>query len=172
MKGAIQKAPRIETARLILRPMQPEDTPALLEYFCDPVASRYWFTPDRNLAEALARVVRLEADWKRNGFGDWAVVDKNSKRFIGFAGLHYITGMSEVNLGYFLTRSAWGGGLGTEACRAVLDFGFNTAGLDLVVGVTHPGNSASIRVLEKLGMKFWKDVVRDGAPRVVYSVHA
>ena len=164
--------PRIETDRLILRQMSAEDAPALLACFQDPATSRYWFTPDHSLEQVHARVVRLEDDWRKNGFGDWAIVDRATDKFIGFAGLHYIADMPEVNLGYLLAHSAWGRGLGTEACCAAIQFGFGAAGLKQIVGVTHPLNRASIRVLEKVGMTFWKNVDRGGIPRVVYSTRA
>ncbi len=171
--GAGRRAiPEIVTEGLLLRAMRREDAPLLLEFFRDPEAGRYWFTPDKTIDEAYARVERLDTDWLKNGFGDWAVVERSSGRFIGFAGLHFISGMPEVNLGYLLASSVWGRGYGTQACRAVVRFGFETAQLEKIVGVTHPDNHASIRVLEKLGMKFWKDMTRDGGPRLVYRLES
>jgi len=163
-----QRIPVIETTRLILREMREEDAPALFEYFQDPQTSRYWFTPDKTIEEARARVPRLKKEWAKNGFGDWAVVDRSTGKFIGFTGLHHISGMNEVNLGYLLTYSVWGRGYGTEACRAAIQFGLETAKLKQIVGVTHPDNLPSIRVLEKCGMVYWKNVMRNGQPRVVY----
>ena len=161
--------PEIKTERLILRQMRDDDAPHLFEFFQDPKTSQFWFTPDKTLAETYARVIRLTKEWTKNGFGDWAIVDGESEKLIGFAGLHYIPGMEEVNLGYLLAHSCWGRGYGTEACLAVVRFGFDVVELKQIIGVTHPNNLASIRVLEKVGMTFWKEIVRSGAPRVVYS---
>lgn len=166
------RIPLIETERLVLRAMLKEDAPLLFGYFQDHENSRYWFTPDRTLADASARIVHVKNGWKQDGFGDWAVQDRANNKFIGFVGLHHITGMAEVNLGYLLARSVWGRGYATEACLAALNFGFNSAGLKRIVGVTHPENHASVRVLEKIGMRFWKRITRDDLPRVVYSTDA
>jgi ribosomal-protein-alanine N-acetyltransferase len=165
----LEAAPTIETERLLLRGFQDEDAPRLFAGFQDPVTSRFWFTPDRSVEESAARIDRNRKAWSEHAFGDWAVVEKTSGRYMGFCGLHFISGMREVNLGYLLAKEFWGRGYATEACRAAVRFGFETAALGLIIGVTHPDNGASIRVLKKCGMTYWKDVVRDGAPRVVYS---
>lgn len=163
-------APRLETERLVLRALEDADAPLLLQNFQDPIASRYWFTPDRSIEEALARVTKAAQAWRENGFGDWAVVEKSSGRFLGFCGLHDISGMSEVNVGYLLGSPFWGRGYGTEACRRAIRFGFDEARLPLIVGVTHPDNAPSIKVLTKCGMTYWKTIERGGVPRVVYSI--
>jgi ribosomal-protein-alanine N-acetyltransferase len=150
--------------------MLQEDAPLLFACFQDPETSRFWFTPDKTLDEAYARIERLADDWAKKGFSDWAVVERKTDSFIGFVGLHHISWMSEVNLGYLLARSAWGKGYGTEAARAALEFGLQTAGLKQIVGITHPDNYPSIRVLQKIGMTYWKDTENNGVPRVVYSI--
>ena len=69
------------------------------------------------------------------------MVEKKTGLFIGFVGLHHISGMPEVNLGYLLARSSWGNGHGIEACHPVMKFGTETARLSPIVGVTHPDNT-------------------------------
>lgn len=166
----IRGIPQIETPRLILRALRAADAPQLFAFFCDPETSQYWFTGDETLQQTEQRIEEVNAEWTRDGFGDWAVVEKSSGRFLGFCGLHYISDMAEVNVGYFLHRSAWGSGYGTESARRSIQFGFETAGLDFIVAVAHPDNFRSIRVMEKCGMRYWKNIMRLGLPRVVYAI--
>jgi RimJ/RimL family protein N-acetyltransferase len=161
--------PSIETKQLLLRPLELSDAEALYKIYCDPEAILYWGTPDRSLDESKQRIQRFNEDWS-NGFGDWALVDKVSKKFVGFCGLHYISGMPEVNLGYLVDRNHWGKGFGTEASKASLDFGFQNCKMDQIVATTAPKNIASLKVLEKCGLSFWKKIERNNRERVVYSI--
>ena len=74
---------------------------------------------------------------------------------LGWCGLKR-HGDGQVDLGYRLLRSAWGRGYATEASKACLEWGFQEAGLDTIIGRVARANTASIRVLEKVGMRYWK----------------
>ena len=77
----------------------------------------------------------------------------------------------EVEIGWMLTPAAWGQGYATEAGSAVRDEAFERLKLESLVAVHHPGNTASRRVMEKLGMAFERDVVaRDGWPFRLYRL--
>ena len=80
---------------------------------------------------------------------------------VGFCGLKYLTDLKEVDVGYRFLPEYWGRGLATEACAASLEFGFNTLGLDQIIGLVLPGNAASSRVLEKVGMQADGDFLYD-----------
>jgi RimJ/RimL family protein N-acetyltransferase len=138
----------------------------LYDVFSDPEAVRYWNGPDKSREDAEERVRRMQAHWDKHGYGDWALIDKNSDAMIGFCGLHHISGMDEVNLGFLIAPSFWGVGLATEAAMASLQFGFNNAGLALIVGTTALTNSGAIKVLQKCGMSYWKEIARNGARSV------
>ncbi len=60
----------------------------------------------------------------------------------------------EIEIAYLLSRQVWGHGFATEAAQAALKFGFETAGLNDIIGLVHPENRGSIRVLEKCGLTF------------------
>ena len=98
---------------------------------------------------ALQSIIR---HWNNHGFGRWAVIDKDTGRFIGFGGLRSLLGTPEVV--YHLARAYWGRGLATELARASLKFGFETHQFDRIVAVAKPENAASIHVMEKLGMQY------------------
>ncbi|MBI3555132.1 MAG: GNAT family N-acetyltransferase [Deltaproteobacteria bacterium] len=161
-------APDIETARLLLRQITNADAAALFQIFGDEEAMRYWLTRDLTIAQTHERIERMIQQWQAHGFGDWAVVDKKSRKMIGYCGLHFIKDMAEVNLGYLFASDSWGKGYATETGKLAVRFGFEQAGLRQIVGVTRPANQASIKVLEKCGLSFWKEIIWSGEPRVVY----
>ena len=149
--------------------MSADDAARLFEIYRDPETVRYWNGPDATRRDSEERVARMREHWDRRGYGDWALVDKRTGTMIGFCGLHHISGMDEVNLGFLIDRAFWGKGLATEAGAAALRFGFETAGLGLIVGTTAPDNAGAIKVLKKCGMLYWKEIVRNG-PRSVFRV--
>jgi ribosomal-protein-alanine N-acetyltransferase len=71
---------------------------------------------------------------------------------IGWNGLQYLPETEEVEVGFLLSRAHWGKGLATEGAAASLGYGFERLELESIVGIVHPENAASQRVLEKLGM--------------------
>lgn len=117
----------------------------------------------------------LERYYQRWGFGPYAVVEKQSQELIGYCGLFYfpdVGGKPEVEIGYRLRRSAWGKGFATEAACAVRDFAFNSLGMQRLIALIDPDNIASIRVAEKLGMQYEKDIMLPGYthPDRIYAV--
>jgi RimJ/RimL family protein N-acetyltransferase len=86
--------------------------------------------------------------------GRWAVVLRDEKRMIGWAGLKYMPETREYDLGYRLLESHWDKGYATEAASAVLNYGRLHLGNCRIVGKAHVANLASIHVLEKIGMTF------------------
>jgi ribosomal-protein-alanine N-acetyltransferase len=116
---------------------------------------------------ALDRFVR---HWAEKGFGVFALEDLATGRFLGQCGLNTIEELGEVEVLYALERAAWGRGLATEAARAVLAFGFDEAQLPRIVAVTRPEHTRSRSVLEKLDMRYERDVDVFGIHAVLYAV--
>jgi RimJ/RimL family protein N-acetyltransferase len=122
----------VETARLLLRPWQPDDLAEFTRLLTDPVVTRYIvvhtpFTPE-DVAELSERTL---AQWERNGFGPWAAIEKASGRWVGRIGLDELAdwpGPHKVEVGWELHREFWGRGLATEGGRAGLRHGFETVG--------------------------------------------
>lgn len=126
-----------------------------------------WVAPNRPLrrdetAQFLDRMVR---HWDEHGFGLWAVVPRSEPgaRCIGFAGLAIPSFLPAVlpavEVGWRIAPAWWGRGLATEAARASVEFGFERLGLRSIVSIIDPGNAASLRVAEKLGMRPGRDRV-------------
>lgn len=142
----------LETPRLLLREFVEEDAEAFLAFNGDPRVMRLTGEPAWTDLEETRRRLRDYPDYRRYGFGRWAVVLKPEGVVIGFNGLKYLEDLDEVDLGYRFAFDYWGRGIATESSRAVLRYGFETLGLQRVVGLALPENQGSIRVLEKVGM--------------------
>jgi ribosomal-protein-alanine N-acetyltransferase len=148
--------PTLETPRLILRPHTLHDVEPSYQMMLDPEVGRY--TGDGgsiSLDEMRQRIKKhVLGDYEKHGFGRFAVELKATGKFIGFAGLKYLSHIDEVDIGYRFVRDQWGKGIATEAVNACLPYGFETLGLKRIIGLVMPANTASIRVLEKTGFQF------------------
>ncbi len=146
----------LETERLFLREFDEGDVVPFFRMGSEPAVIRYTGDPPGGLTslEQALEVLRSRpiADYQKYGYGRWACVLKANTEVIGFAGLKYLADSHEVDIGYRFLPTYWGQGLATEACRAVLDYGRNRLGLERIIGLVHPENVASVRILEKLGL--------------------
>jgi RimJ/RimL family protein N-acetyltransferase len=157
----------IETKRLSLREFQETDARSLYELNRDPEVLRY--TGDVAFeSEIRAReFLKQYNSYTTHGYGRWAVIQRETGMFIGWCGFKFNEeGFTDIGFRYF--REEWNKGYATEAARACLAYGFETIGLEKIIGRAAIGNLRSIRVLEKLDMHFWKEAPCEGIPRAVY----
>ena len=142
----------LHSNRLILRPVQSDDAPAFEVFYSDPevMAIRKFGVMDP--AAARTQLQGMIEHWKTHGFGMWVVEDRATGEFAGECGLRWLEDTTDVELSYGLYPRFRGHGLATEAARAVLDHAVNVLGLDRIVALSRGDNTASHRVLEKLGM--------------------
>ncbi|MCT7977466.1 GNAT family N-acetyltransferase [Laspinema olomoucense] len=157
----------LETERLILRYFNKTDAHHLLELDSDPAVMRYinGGIPS-NLADVEALLDRiLDYYEKYENFGFWATHEKVSGEFIGWFHFYPVTtnpfGIpenlfreGETSLGYRFRQSSWGKGYGTEGARSLRNKGFNEWEVERIIAWALPANQASIRVMEKVGLKF------------------
>ena len=161
---------QLETERTWLRQLTPEDANDFYALNLDPEVIRY--TGDQPFASpAEAEKFLQEYDqYEKHGTGRLAVIEKESRRFIGWCGLKYTPELQEYDLGFRFFRQYWNRGFATETAMACLDFGFNQLNLDTIVGRAMHANKGSIRVLEKIGMSFVKEVEFELHAGVLYRV--
>ncbi|MBM81722.1 MAG: GNAT family N-acetyltransferase [Planctomycetaceae bacterium] len=153
-----------ETERLEYRAFTIDDAEAFLELNGNPEVRRYTGEPMVASLAAAKEAIKNHTDFDVIGYGRWACVLKDTSAIIGFCGLKYLSDWDAVDVGYRFLPQYWGRGLATEAYTASLDFGFGTLGLERIIGLVIPENAASIRVLEKAGMRFEAEVIYDGTP--------
>lgn len=152
----------LETPRILLREMQESDAESFYELNLDKEVIRYTGdVPFASVAEAKIFIQNYSA-YKDFGYGRWIMVYKTSNEVIGFCGLKYHPEDGETDIGFRLRRDHWGIGLATEAAVACMQYGFGKLGLKRIIARAHPENVASIRVVEKLGMLFEKEIEEHG----------
>ena len=149
----------LETERLLLRRFTAADVDNLVDLDNDPQVMHF-ITGGRGTSVQETRDEVLPAFLgyydRYPGYGFWAVMEKSTGDFLGWFHLRPAPDggrPSEPELGYRLTRSAWGKGYATEAACAVLHFGFSHIGLHRISASCVADNTGSAHVLEKLGMQ-------------------
>jgi RimJ/RimL family protein N-acetyltransferase len=148
----------LETPRLLLRPLIGTDADWLVQLFVDPEVNRFlWDGPSapehaRRTAEAV-----VSLDLMRCQFGYWAIQDKATGAIHGWTELSKLRPWSgpsdEIAISYVLGQASWGRGIATEAAARLLQHAFEIQQLERVMAVIMAANTASKRVLEKLGMR-------------------
>lgn len=150
----------LETERLILRRLTADDAAFILELMNEPGFIKY--VADRGLrttADAADYISeKILPSYARLGFGFYRVDLKEAETAIGICGLVKRDTLEEVDVGFAILERFCGEGYASEAAAAVMTYGRNELGLSCIVGVTAPGNRASIHLLEKLGLKFRRKI--------------
>jgi [ribosomal protein S5]-alanine N-acetyltransferase len=148
--------PLISTARLTLRQLTLDDAPFIMALLNEPDFIR--FIADRNIRSLDDAQRYLEngplASYARNGFGLWCVERTSDQVALGMCGLIRRDGLDAVDIGYAYLSVHYGHGYATEAARGVVAYGREVLALPRVVAIVDPGNTASIHVLKKIGLRF------------------
>jgi RimJ/RimL family protein N-acetyltransferase len=164
--------PTFETGRLILRPRTLADIDDCLAMDRDPEVTRFipgpWGDPE---AHRLFLTSRMEADFG-DGLGYWSIFAKEDpKQFLGWILLIPVDAVGpDIGIGWRLNRFSWGKGYATEAARPVLTHAFGTLGLERLIADIAPGNTASMRVAEKLGLSPTRETTYLGQPFASYQM--
>jgi RimJ/RimL family protein N-acetyltransferase len=160
-----------ETARLTCRRPRPEDEPAYRALLTAPEVNAWLRPPPLAPYDEGSSAQRLGDDlrhWDRHGFGPWMLVERATATSVGRGGLAWTTVVGEqvVEVAWAIQPARWGEGLATEAARAALEVAADL-GLE-VVSFTQPGNAASRRVMERLGLRLDREIEHRGLPHVLY----
>lgn len=142
-----------ETDRLLLRAPRPSDAAAIYEnYATDPEVTRYLiWTPHKNIQETHDFLLRCAEGWNATNNFSWAIIWKETHELAGMAGLR--VNEYKADLGYALARKFWGQGIATEAVARIVNWALAVPEIYRVWALCDVENSASARVLEKVGMK-------------------
>lgn len=149
----------VVTERVALRRVTPDDAGRLVELDSDPEVMRYLTggvpTP---LAEIVDDIIPAWLDYHERftSYGFWLAEARDDGRFLGWFHLRPQAGLpvDEPEIGYRLHRREWGKGFAPEVCRALIDLAFSELGAVRVYAGTMAVNTASRRVMEKVGLRF------------------
>jgi len=146
--------PALATPRLLLRPFNMNDTLPLHNLLVEPGVLRYFPDPSPPPVEKVGNLISRQMNhWAKHGYGWWAVENPQDPRLMGWCGLQYLPETGEIEIGYLLGKPFWGKGYATEAGLESLRFGFKELSIEKIIAIVHPENTASKRVIEKLGFK-------------------
>jgi RimJ/RimL family protein N-acetyltransferase/nitroimidazol reductase NimA-like FMN-containing flavoprotein (pyridoxamine 5'-phosphate oxidase superfamily) len=165
LQNVTEAYPRLETERLLLRPLSLEDAPFILKEWGDPVVTYYMRDeePLQTLQDAYTMLQPLQTPEKMPGLKWWGIELKTEAQLIGTCGYYrWDKQHQHAEIGYDLWLDYWGQGLMPEALRVLLQYGFDKMGLHRIEATTHVENLRSMRVLEKLGFQ------REGILRSFY----
>jgi len=146
----------LETGRLILRWLSVEDAEFILQLLNEPSFVRFIGDKGvRSIEDARDYILRGPVDsYERFGFGLYLTELKENGVPIGICGLLKRESLKDVDIGFAFLPQFWKKGYAFESASAVMTYGRNVVGLSRVVAITSPENDASIKVLEKLGLRF------------------
>ena len=174
---------RLETERLILRKPDHGDVDGYAEMWGDPEVVRYLGGTTLSPDEVPAGIDRLLGHWDRHGIGLFSVLRREDDQFLGRVGYllwdteRWENGISEVlegdlelEIGWTILRAFWNQGYATEAAIACRDQAFGELGRDRIISLIAPANVASIRVAEKLGESYERDIELRLGPVGVYGL--
>jgi RimJ/RimL family protein N-acetyltransferase len=166
----------LETNRLRLRPLAMTDAGPLYALHQDADMQRYF--GDGHLYDLDESRTWLEWHvglWDVEGYSFFAADLRAEDRFVGWVGLNKVADDPEINgqteIGWFIDRALWGQGLATEGARAALDYGFGSLALDRIIARYHTENVASGRVMQKIGMHYWREVPNPEVPGTTHTFY-
>lgn len=164
----------LETPRLYLREIQPEDYRPLCRILQDIEVMYAWehAFSDEEVAQWIDKnLMRYE----RDGYSYWGVIEKDSGELIGVTGLisEEADGEIYVGIGYIYSKPHWGKGYALEAASACVNYAFDVLHLNEITAQIRPENTASRKVAEKLGMSIKKQFIKHykgkEMPHLLYS---
>jgi RimJ/RimL family protein N-acetyltransferase len=158
----------LETNRTILRCFSHEDSETVYDLNQDPEVMLFQGGPQtRNRSDFELN------EWithqNRYGYSMWAVIHKESNEFVGTSGLYYFEN-NEVDLGWRLHKNFWNQGIATELGKALISFGFQNLNLNFLVATSRLNNLVSRHVMQKIGMKYLKDIKYNGVKLAYYHI--
>jgi RimJ/RimL family protein N-acetyltransferase len=145
------RIPELQTTRLVLRAFRACDLDAFAAMESDPEVRRYRGGNLRSTEESWGMMASGLGQWVLRGYGLFAVEEKKSGHFAGFAGIFHPFDWPEPEIGYSLARPFWGQGLAREAVTAARDWAFAALPSSALPSFIMPDNARSIRVAQALG---------------------
>lgn len=161
--------PTLESERLILREPQVGDLDAMVAFFADD-RSQFVGGPLES-GDVWRLLLRVSGQWQLRGFGMWQIILKETNEVIGSCGLLQHVEWPEPELGYFVFSEHEGQGIAFEAVQMARQ-GAANLGVTAPASFVDPNNTRSLKLLERLGATYEKDIaLKDFFPQVWRHPH-
>lgn len=159
----------LETDRLIIRPLSENDAEFIFELVNEPAWIKNIGDKNvRNLDDARRYILDGPvASCAKFGFGLCAVDQKESLLSIGICGLIKRDSLEAPDIGFAFLERFWSRGYAVESAQAVMEFARSDLELSRIFAITNPDNQGSIKVLEKIGLRFEKMIQMPGEQKEI-----
>lgn len=156
IKEIYSNLPKLETKRLILRRMLPDDAQNLFEYASNPEIPKYLsWEAHKSIDDSLRYLKLMLQRYENAEVSEWGIIFKENNKFIGTAGfLGWITSSNRAEIAFALSQEYWNRGIMTEVIKEIITFGFEKMELNRIEARCFTENIASERVMIKSGMSF------------------
>jgi [ribosomal protein S5]-alanine N-acetyltransferase len=162
---------KIATSRLQMRPFRLHDVDDLHRLWAEPGVRKYLWDDEVIPRERVGSIIETSrVSFETNGYGLWGVFPGSKDLLIGFCGFWFFHEPPNLELLYGIAPAYWHQGLATEAALAVMRYGFEELSFERIEASTDAGNSASIQVMERTGMSFWKRELTNGLDTIYYAI--
>ena len=154
--------PELQTERLVMRGFREQDLDELAAINADAEVTK-WVGDENGLSreDTWRRMAYWVGHWELRGYGQWALIERDSGRLVGRTGLLRPENWPGLEVGWLVGREHWGRGFAPEAGRASIDWARDAVGADHIVSLIEDANERSARVAQKLGMEL------EGRTRIV-----
>lgn len=143
----------IESQRLFLRNFTLKDVDKMSEIYSDDAVMKYIGRGGKANREQTQQMIEaFIKSYQKNGFGIYALIEKESDELTGHCGFNRLPN-DEIEIAYLIEKKNWRKGYATEISAATLQYGFEKIRLNRIVALAYPENTASIKVINKIGMK-------------------
>ncbi|MEL6522145.1 MAG: GNAT family N-acetyltransferase [Pseudomonadota bacterium] len=154
-------APTLETPRLILRMMEPDDWPNYADYYTSERSASVGGPKSRS--QTWQQFASFWGHWAIHGFGRFAVVERDTAQSVGHVGPYHPEGYDEPELSWTLwTNTAEGRGLAYEAATAARDWCYSALGWTTLTSLIDPANDRSIALAGRLGAAVERRIELEG----------
>ena len=160
----------LETERLYLRRLTIEDAENLYLLNSDYDVLKYTGDVPFESIETAKIFLTNYDHYKKYDFGRWAVINKINNKFLGWCGLKYTQDLDEYDIGFRFFKKEWNKRYATESAKACVKLGFDKYKMNEIIGRAMKENISSIKVLEKIGLTYFKTFDFDGQEGLIYKV--
>jgi len=161
----------LETERLQLRYQRNEDYGFIIKLWTNEKITKYVGGP-RNKNILTESIKNTALDPKKEKYDLWYIILKNSDELIGMAGLlsKEINNEQLYEINYYLEEKQWNKGFAAEIAKGIIEHFRKKEGIKVFIAIIDKENLASIKVAEKIGMKYWKTEIRKSGEKAIYKI--
>jgi ribosomal-protein-alanine N-acetyltransferase len=162
---------QIKTSRALISPLSKSDFKEIMEMYQEPDSNTFIPPLLNKTTEYYQNFLAGKVETNKTILGFWTVRELLTNAFIGTVNLNEFKDTGMNHIGSHLSRKFWNKGYSTELLTAIVDYGFNTRGLEYIHGIMSPDHFISEKLILKLGFEFFKEFNNDGEIIHLYRMH-